>query len=251
MIPESQHQQFSWHELGKIFAGFLCIWFVFDRTAQLTQSTLGERGILISIVVIAATFGVEKLIFKQTVLDALRSLSLGFPSLRTMLVAIFICVMLLAFYPAFSMVTGAKLTLRDNWIGVSLGLFAQAGIAEEVLFRGYLFEHLRRGRTFWHAALLSLLPFVAVHVLLFASLHWIIALASTLLAVATTFPLCYFYDLNRRTIWASALIHWIMQGAIKLVIVPNDFSLAISLSWMAMCATVPYIVFVSCKQLDH
>ncbi|NDJ20039.1 CPBP family intramembrane metalloprotease [Myxacorys almedinensis A] len=167
-----------------------------------------------------------------------------------MLVAIFIGVMLLAFYPAFSVVTGAKLTLRDNWIGISLGLFAQAGIAEEVLFRGYLFGHLRKGRTFWHAALLSLLPFVAVHVLLFASLNWIIAIASTLLAVATAFPFCYFYDLNRRTIWASALIHWIVQGAIKLVMIPDGSSLTISLGWMAMCAAVPYVVFGFRNQLD-
>jgi hypothetical protein len=98
--------------------------------------------------------------------------------------------------------------------------------------------------------LFSVLPFVAVHVLLFASLDWTIALASTLLAVATTFPLCYFYDLNRRTIWASALIHWIMQGSIKLVMIPDGFSLPISLGWMAICVTVPYVVFVFRKQLD-
>jgi membrane protease YdiL (CAAX protease family) len=249
-MPESQHHQFSWHELAKILAGFLCIWFVFDRTAQLTRSTLGEAGVLICAVVVAIAFGVEKLIFKQSVPNALRSLGLGCPSLRTMLVATFICAMLLAFYPAFSVATATKLTLRDNWIGVSLGLFAQAGIAEEVLFRGYLFGHLRKERRFWHAALLSLLPFVAVHVLLFASLDWPIALASTLLAVATTFPFCYLYDLNHRTIWASALIHWIIQGAIKLVIIPDGFSLPISLGWMAMCATVPYVVFVFPKQLD-
>jgi membrane protease YdiL (CAAX protease family) len=247
---ESQHQQFLWHELGKILAGFLCIWLLFDRTAYLTQSTLGEAGILICIVVLVTTFGVEKLIFRQATPDALRSLGLGYPSLRTMLVAIFICAMLLAFYPAFSLVTGAKLTLHDNWIGVSSGLFAQAGIAEEVLFRGYLFGRLRKGRTFRHAALLSLMPFVAVHVLLFASLDWTIALVSTLLAVATTFPLCYLYDLNRRTIWASALLHWIIQGTIKLVVISDGFSLPISLGWMAMCATVPYVVFGFRNQLD-
>jgi membrane protease YdiL (CAAX protease family) len=40
-------------------------------------------------------------------------------------------------------------------------------VAEEVLFRGYLFGHLRRGRSFWRAAVLSMLPFVCVHLLLF------------------------------------------------------------------------------------
>jgi membrane protease YdiL (CAAX protease family) len=247
-MTKLQHQKFPWQELGKIMAGFFCIWFVLDRTAQLTHSILGEAGVLICIVVLATTFGVEKLIFKQTIPDALRSLGLGSPDLRTMLVAIFIGVMLLAFYPAFSLVTGAKLTLHDRWIGMSLGLFAQAGAAEEVLFRGYLFGHLRRGRTFWHAARLSLLPFVAVHTLLFTSLDWKIAVASTLLAVATTFPLCYLYDRNRYTIWASAFLHWIIQGAIKLIIIPDSFSLPIALGWMAMCATIPYVVFVFREQ---
>jgi membrane protease YdiL (CAAX protease family) len=167
-----------------------------------------------------------------------------------MLIATFICAILLAFYPAFSVATGTKLTLRNNWIGISLGLFAQAGIAEEVLFRGYLFGHFRKGQGFWHAAILSLLPFVAVHVLLFASLDWPIAMASTLLAVATTFPFCYLYDLNRCTIWASALIHWIIQGAIKLLIIPDGVALPISLGWMAMCAIVPYVVFLFRKQLE-
>jgi membrane protease YdiL (CAAX protease family) len=245
-----QRQQFPWQELGQILAGFFCIWLVLDRTAQLTHSTLGEAGVPICIVVVATTFGVEKLIFKQTVPDALRSLGLGRPNPRTMLITLFIGVMLLAFYPAFSLATGAKLTLHDHWIGMSLGLFAQAGVAEEILFRGYLFGHLRRGRTFWHAALLSLLPFVAVHVLLFTSLDWTIALTSILLAVAATFPFCYLYDLNRHTIWASALIHWIIQGAIKLVIIPDNFSLPIALGWMAMCATIPYIIFVFRKQCD-
>jgi membrane protease YdiL (CAAX protease family) len=244
---ESQ-QQFPWREFGAIAAGFLCIWLVFDRTAQLTQSTLGEAGLLICLFVLVTTFGVEIVIFKQSVPDAVRSLGLSRPNWRTMLVAIFICILLLAFYPAFSLVTGAKLTLHDRWIELSPGLFAQAGIAEEVLFRGYLFGHLRRGRTFWQAALLSLLPFVAVHLLIFTSLNWIIALASTLLAVATAIPLCALYDRNRHTIWAAALVHWIIQAAIKLVIVPEGFSLKIALGWMVMCAAVPYVVFAFREQ---
>lgn len=32
--------------------------------------------------------------------------------------------------------------------------------------------------------------------------------------------------------------------------IPDGFSLPISLGWMAMCATVPYVVFVFRKQLD-
>jgi membrane protease YdiL (CAAX protease family) len=240
---DSQQNPFPWQEFGVIATGFLCIWLVLDRTAQFTQSTLGEAGILIGLVVLVTTFGVETLIFRQPVSDAVRSLGLGRPNWHTMLVAILICMLLLAFYPAFALITGAKLTLHDRWLALLPGLFAQAGIAEEVLFRGYLFGHLRRTRTFWQAALLALLPFVTVHLFLFASLDWTIALASTLLAVATAIPLCALYDRNHRTIWAAALVHWVIQGAIKLAMVPEGFSLAIALGWMAMGATVPYVVF--------
>ena len=58
------------------------------------------------------------------------------------------------------------------------GLFAQAGIAEEVLFRGYLFRHAREGRDFWRAALVAAGLFVTVHLLMFLMLPWPIALAS-------------------------------------------------------------------------
>ena len=61
-----------------------------------------------------------------------------------------------------------RLAHASRLAGCSLpGLFAQAGIAEELLFRGYLFGHLREGRSFWRAALLSMPPFLAVHLLLF------------------------------------------------------------------------------------
>jgi membrane protease YdiL (CAAX protease family) len=247
---ESPRQRSPWQELGAILAGFLCIWLAFDRTAQLTHSTLGEAGVLICAVVVATALVVEKLLFNRSLPEALRALGLGYPHPRTMLVALFVSAMLLAFYPAFSLVTGAKLTWRDNWFWLAVGLFAQAGIAEEVLFRGYLFGHFRNKRTFWHAAMLSLLPFVAVHLLLFASLDWSIALASTLLSVATVFPFCYICDRNRRTIWASAVIHWVIQGAIELVIVPDGFYLPVAIGWMTICATVPYFVFAFRKQED-
>ena len=45
------------------------------------------------------------------------------------------------------------------------------------LFRGYLFGHIRTGKTFWRAAAASMLPFVSVHLVLFFSMPWPIALS--------------------------------------------------------------------------
>lgn len=48
-------------------------------------------------------------------------------------------------------------------------------IAEETPFPGCLFRHLRRDRTFWRAVLLSMAPFVLVHLILILTLPWPVA----------------------------------------------------------------------------
>ena len=108
-----------------------------------------------------------------------------------------------------------------GWISLLPGLFAQAGIAEEVLFRGYLFGHIRQGRTFWRAASLSMLPFVVVHLVLFFSMPWPIALASVVLAIVISFPLAYLYELGGNTIWAPALLHFVIQATVKVLVFPH------------------------------
>jgi len=80
-----------------------------------------------------------------------------------------------------------------------------------VLFRGYLFGHVREGRPFWRAATVSCAPFVAVHLFMFLTLPWPIALASVLLAAILSFPLAYLFELGGRTIWAPAFLHFIVQ----------------------------------------
>jgi membrane protease YdiL (CAAX protease family) len=122
------------------------------------------------------------------------------------------------------------------------GLFAQAGIAEEVLFRGYLFGHLRVGRTFWRAAAVSMLPFVSVHLVLFLSMPWPIALASVLLAVVISFPLARLFELGGNTIWAPALLHFVIQATVKIVVFPHGAQ-SFALAWMAASAIVPLLVF--------
>ena len=88
---------------------------------------------------------------------------------------------MLLFFPLFARATEPRSRLRDGWPLLVPGLFAQGGIAEECLFRGYLFGHLRRERSFWRAAWLSVPPFVAVHLLLFTYMPSPIAAAATLL----------------------------------------------------------------------
>ena len=102
-------------------------------------------------------------------------------------------------------IESARLVVDPRWTALVPGLFAQAGIAEEVLFRGYLFRHVRAGRTFWRAVGLATLPFVAVHLILFATMPWPIALAAVLLSALIGAPFAYLFELGGGTIWAPAL----------------------------------------------
>ena len=88
------------------------------------------------------------------------------------------------------------------------------------------------------------MPFTLVHLILFATLPWAIALASVLLAVVISFPLAYLFELGGKTIWAPALVHFTVQGALKVVVVSGESAASLPLVWMAASAVLPFLVFL-------
>ena len=227
---------------GVIVAGFVVVWVVLERSATWLGSNMGEAGALVCAFVILAALVVERLLFGIGPRRALRRLGFGHPNGRAVLAGSLVALVMISFYPIFHLITGAQISLRDGWILMALGLFLQHGIAEEVLFRGYLFRHLREGRSFWRAAFLSMVPFVAVHLLLLTYLDFATAFASILVAVATAFPLAYMFERDNNTIWTPALLHGAAHG-IKLVSIPDGVFPTAALIWFAVVAAVPYLVF--------
>ena len=142
------------------------------------------------------------------------------------------------------------LSLRDDWMNLVPGLFAQAGLAEEALFRGYLFGELRETRTFWRAALLALPPFFLVHLLFFATMSFAVAAAATLLSFVISFPLARLYDLGGRTIWGPAMVHAVVQGGIKIVDIPEDRMVVVATIWMAAGMVIPWLAFAVPESRD-
>jgi hypothetical protein len=134
------------------------------------------------------------------------------------------------------------LAVTSGWIWMLPGLFAQAGIAEEALFRGFLYGHLRHGRSFWSAAALSTLPFMIVHLYLFATMTWPVALVALFLSALISFPLAHLYEISGRTIWAPALVHFVVQVALKVVTIAEDS--ALPLAWILASASVPFAAFL-------
>jgi hypothetical protein len=86
-----------------------------------------------------------------------------------------------------------------------------------------------------------MVPFVAVHLLMFFSMPWPVAVASLLLAVVISFPMAHLYELGGATIWAPALLHFVVQGTVKSVYFVGDAGAAFPLVWMAASALVPLL----------
>jgi membrane protease YdiL (CAAX protease family) len=220
----------------------IALFLVFDRTAAWLGSTRGEAGIVVCGIVLALLFITERLLTGAPFAELLRSLGLKRPAPLALGIAVALCVLLGGFFPLFSVVTATDLQVRADAAVLAVGIFAQGGIAEETLFRGFLYRHLRERRTFWRAATLAAVPFVAAHLLLFATLDFAVALAALLVSVSLTFPLARLFDLAGRSIWPSAIVHAMVQGAIKLVEPAGD-ALPLAAAWMAVSALAPWVVF--------
>jgi membrane protease YdiL (CAAX protease family) len=227
-----------------LLVGLIAVFRLFQWTAAALGSDRGQAGLVVGGLVVAALIAVERLLFGERVRDAPWALGLGRPRAKGLVAAAGVTAMLVVFVPVFASVAGGSVSLSPGWIGMIPGLFAQAGIAEETLFRGYLFGHLRRGRSFWGAASVSMLPFVGVHLLLFVTMPWPIALAALLLAVVISFPLAHLFELGGNTIWAPAVLHFVVQGTVKVVVMSSVLTLPFALLWMVASAVFPMVAFL-------
>jgi membrane protease YdiL (CAAX protease family) len=224
-----------------LLAGLAIVFAPFQGLAHALGSDRGQAGLLVAAVVIAALVAVERLLFGQKPVVALRILGFGPPAMKGVAVALGLGVLLVAVIPTYAAMRGVSVAPYPGWMWLLPGLFAQAGVAEEALFRGYLFGRLRRDRSFWHASALAAVPFVFVHLYLFATLPWPIALASVLLATVISFPLAHLFELGGNTIWPPALLHFTVQGAVKFLELPGDTLLP--LVWIGASAAVPWLAF--------
>jgi membrane protease YdiL (CAAX protease family) len=231
-------------EFVKLTAGFAIIYLVLDRSATWTNSLYGEYGALICIFVIATALLVERLLFGKAPRQALAALGFGRPARRGLLTALLASLALLAYFPLFALVSGQPLDLHDGWLWIVMGVLLQGGIAEELLWRGYLFRHLRATRGFWRAAALAMIFMVVQHTLLLWQLPLPIALAALVVALLSSFPLAHLFEVGGNTVWAPALLHAVIQGAIKVIVVPEASQLTAQLGWMAASVLVPYLVFL-------
>lgn len=228
----------------RLLSGLVGVFVLFHWSAGKLGSDRGQRGLLIAALVIAATMAADLILLRRPRSGAIRRLGLGRPSVQSIVMAVFAVSLLLLVTLGLMLAQprAHAATFYPDWIGLLPGLFAQAGIAEEVLFRAYLFGQVRIGRTFWRAAALSMLPFVGVHLLMFAITPWPVALAALVLSAVISFPQAYLFELGGNTVWAPALLHFVIQAVPKVIVFPADAQ-TFALIWITASILVPLIVF--------
>lgn len=227
----------------RILLGLTIVFGLFQYLGTALGSDRGQAGVLIAAAIVGALLSFEWLLFGRSLRPGASALGLGRPQPRGLVAAVVVCVALLLVAPLAAL-------LADTTVGVVrqaerqlLGLFMQAGVAEEVLFRGFLFNHLRRGRSFWEAAWLSMVPFAVVHLWLFATMPAPIAAAALLLSCVVALPLAHLFVVGGSTIWPPALVHFVVQAGAKLIVFGNASVLPWPLVWMAASAVVPWTAF--------
>jgi len=191
----------------------------------------------------------ERLVFNLTLPQAFRALGFGPPTARAMLAAALIACIMLLFFPIFSFIADVPIRLQADWPWILVGAIALNGVAEETLFRGFVFGGLRRaGLSFGRAGTIAMAIFAAVHLLLFVQSPFMIALLSTLLALAAAFPMAYLFERGGNSVWAPALLH-VVAHTIRLVDIPEPYVLPAVASWSVMQLSMPFLAFAFLKRL--
>jgi membrane protease YdiL (CAAX protease family) len=204
--------------------------------------------ILICLVTVSGVTVAWSLIKNVSLAQSFRDVGFGIPNWRVMGIAVVISALMLVFFPLYSSLANVDLPLKSNWFWILIGIITGVGIAEETLFRGYVFGFLRETRTFMKAATLSMFLFGAMHLLLLLWLPLPVAIAAILLAIIAAYPTAYLFETGNRTIWPSAILHTTAL-ATNLFEIPADLMIPLSLMWIGVIVIGMSLVFVAGKFL--
>ena len=134
---------------------------------------------------------------------------LGFVPARAAIVttALLVSIPMWISLPLFALTSGAGLTISPDWTVLLAGVVLVNGITEEVIHRGFVFGHLRKGRSFASAATISALLFAAQHLYLMVTMGWVVGLSSVLLAALLAYPMAWVFERGGRSIAGPAILH--------------------------------------------
>ena len=225
----------------RFLLGYLMLWGVLAGISAWLDP--GHWGLVILLGVAVTAVAAERLIFGTPLTAVVRTLGLGRPNRRAVLWGAAASIAVLAVYPVAGALTGERFALVADWPWILLGLFAFHGLAEEIVWRAFVFRRLSAGRSF-RAAVVWTMPFVALaHVPIFFRSGPVVASGALAVAAVTSVPLSALYLRGNRTIWAPALVHTAIDS-FKLVIVPATAVQTFPLLLVAFSLVAPLVVLI-------
>jgi membrane protease YdiL (CAAX protease family) len=221
--------------------GYLVLWGVLAGISEWLDP--GRWGLVILLGVAVTALAAERSIFGTPLTAVVRTLGIGRPNRRALHWAAAASIAVLAVYPIAGALTGVRFTLVADWPWILLGLFAFHGVAEEIVWRAFVFRRLSTGRSF-RAAVLWTMPFVVLaHVPILFRSGPVVAVGALAVAAVTSVPLSALYLRGNRTIWAPALVHTAIDS-FKLVIVPAAAVQSFPLLLVVFSLVAPLMVLV-------
>jgi membrane protease YdiL (CAAX protease family) len=219
-------------------ATFLAAWFALDRLAvspPMPIPALIAFGVAAAIVTIG-----QVVVYRTPAAEVARAIGLGRPVAKAVGVAVLVGGLVIAGYLLGARALGVELQLRAEWPLVFIGALLFHGLAEELVWRGFVFGRLRDTRTFRRAVVLSIPLIALTHVPIFIANGPIVGSVALLTAAITCLPLAYLYERGGRTIWAPAIVHG-MVGAWQLF--ERTYPMSFSMVVMVVTIGVPLLAF--------
>jgi membrane protease YdiL (CAAX protease family) len=172
---------------------------------------------------VGATLAAERMLFSGTFGQALRAV--GFVRARTsaLIAASLVSLPMWAFLPLVAWMNGIAVEMRADWPALLVGVVLVNGITEEVIHRGFVFGHLRRGRSFVRAATFSAMLFAAQHLYIIVTTGWMIGLSSVLLAALLAYPMAFVFERGGNSIAGPAIQHTSSNAPAIILALPESF----------------------------
>jgi membrane protease YdiL (CAAX protease family) len=189
-------------------ATFLSAWFALDRLVTspvvLSSATLALAASG-SIVLVS-----ERLATGLPLTELLRRSGLRRPVAKAAIAAVAVGGIVVATYLGGAAALGIDLAVRSNWPTVLGGALVFHGIAEELVWRGYVYGSFRRRATARRAIARSMPLIALTHVPIIIGNGLAIGSLAVLSAAVTCLPLAHLYDRGGRSIWPPAILHFLI-----------------------------------------
>jgi membrane protease YdiL (CAAX protease family) len=218
---------------------FLIAWLVLDRLAASPPMPIPA---VIAAVAAGLVLAVGELVVYRLPLREIPSaIGLGRPVPRALLAAVIVGGLVIAGLLGGAAAIGVTLDLRTDWPLVLLGALLFHGVAEELVWRGFVFARLRENNTFRRAVLLSMPLIALTHAPIIIGNGWVVGGLAMISAAITCLPLAHLWERGGRTIWAPAIVHG-MVGTWQLF--ERTYPVSFSVVVLVVSIVVPLIAFV-------